>query len=139
MNIIFVCTGNTCRSPLAESIAKEIMPNEHFESRGLFALDNQEVARHAIDIIHEYNLVEPTLSQQFSEQDLKADIILTMSRSHKEVIFTQYGFQDNVYTLHEYVKEVGEVVDPYGGSREIYQYTYDELTKLILKLKEIIC
>ncbi len=32
-----VCTGNTCRSPLAESIAKEVMPNHQFESRGIFA------------------------------------------------------------------------------------------------------
>lgn len=139
MKILFVCTGNTCRSPLAESIAKGVVPNHQFESRGIFAVNNQGVSNYVADLVEERHLTETTLSQQFTEADLKADIILTMSRSHKEMIFMQYGFQDNVYTLHEYVNEVGEVVDPYGGSREIYQYTYDELTKLILKLKEIIC
>lgn len=42
MKLIFVCTGNTCRSPLAESIAKKLMPNDDIQSRGLFAMEGQK-------------------------------------------------------------------------------------------------
>ena len=39
MRIVFVCTGNTCRSPLAESIAKAKFPNHTIVSRGIYAMD----------------------------------------------------------------------------------------------------
>jgi protein-tyrosine-phosphatase len=41
--------------------------------------------------------------------------------------------QNHVFTLHEYVKEAGEVRDPYGGTKEMYVHTYEELVSLILK------
>ncbi|WP_445949953.1 arsenate reductase/protein-tyrosine-phosphatase family protein, partial [Staphylococcus aureus] len=69
----------------------------------------------------------------------KADIILTMSYSHKELIEALFGLQNHVFTLHEYVKEAGEVIDPYCGTKEMYVHTYEELVSLILKLKDIIC
>ncbi len=37
----------------------------------------------------------------------------------------------------EYVKEAGEVIDPYGGTKEMYVHTYEELVSLILKLKRL--
>ncbi|MGT2596794.1 low molecular weight protein arginine phosphatase [Staphylococcus aureus] len=140
MKILFVCTGNTYHSPLAESIAKEVMPNHQFESRGIFAVNNQGVLNYVEDLVEEHHLAETTLSQQFTEADLKADIILTMSYSHKELMRAHFGFYENhVFTLHEYVKEAGEVIDPYGGTKEMYVHTYEELVSLILKLKDIIC
>lgn len=41
--------------------------------------------------------------------------------------------------MYEYVKEVGEVIDLYGGIKEMYVYIYEEFVSLILKLKDIIC
>ena len=47
MKIIFVCTGNTCRSPIAESIATALLPNDSIQSRGLFAMnDNLLLLKH---------------------------------------------------------------------------------------------
>ena len=43
MKIIFVCTGNTCRSPIAESIATALLPNDSIQSRGLFAMNGQSI------------------------------------------------------------------------------------------------
>ena len=45
MRITFVCTGNTCRSPIAESIAKKMLVDDTINSRGLFAIDGQSVSR----------------------------------------------------------------------------------------------
>ena len=84
MKILFVCTGNTCRSPLGK-YCKEVMPNHQFESRGIFAVNNQGVSNYVEDIVEEHHLAKTTLSQQFTEADLKADIILTMSYSHKRI------------------------------------------------------
>ena len=103
MKIIFVCSGNTCRSPLAESIAKSLLPNDSIASRGLFAVEGQAISKESLELIHKYGLPEPSLAQTFRIDDLDADIILTMTQAHKDLIFSIYGRQSNVFTLNEYV------------------------------------
>ena len=67
MKITFVCTGNTCRSPMAESIATALLPDDSIQSRGLFAMDGQSITPEALEVILENNLPEPSLSQTFSK------------------------------------------------------------------------
>lgn len=84
MRITFVCTGNTCRSPIAESIAKKMLVDDTINSRGLFAIDGQSVSPESLEVIMEHNLPEPTVAKQFSEKDLNSDLILTMTDMHKQ-------------------------------------------------------
>ncbi|GGG96293.1 low molecular weight protein arginine phosphatase [Staphylococcus pragensis] len=135
MKIIFVCTGNTCRSPIAESIGKTILPNDTIESRGLFAVNGQSVTPESLEVILEHDLPEPTSAQQFSESDLDSDLILTMTQSHKAQLINAYGENIPVYTLSEYVGENEEVDDPFGGSIDTYRYTFNQLYSLIHKLQ----
>lgn len=135
MKIIFVCTGNTCRSPLAESIAKKLLPNDDIQSRGLFAMDGQAISEASLQLIHDHHLPEPTNAQQLGIDDLEADLILTMSKSHKELIMAQYGQHSNVYTLNEYVNVNGEIADPYGTPAEVYEQTYHKIYDLVKKMK----
>jgi protein-tyrosine phosphatase len=65
MRIIFVCTGNTCRSPLAESIAKNELDECIVESRGLFAMDGSPISKNSQEIIAEKNLPESSNAQSF--------------------------------------------------------------------------
>ena len=62
MRITFVCTGNTCRSPIAESIAKKMLVDDTINSRGLFAIDGQSVSPESLEVIMEHNLPEPTVA-----------------------------------------------------------------------------
>ncbi|MEQ6029948.1 low molecular weight protein arginine phosphatase [Staphylococcus saccharolyticus] len=135
MKIIFVCTGNTCRSPLAESIGMQLLPSENITSRGLFTVNGQSISKESLKLIHQFNLPEPTCTQQFSIDDLEADLILTMTTYHKDLLMAQYGQNLNVYTLSDYVNDNEEVQDPFGGSSEVYEQTYHQIYELIEKLK----
>lgn len=135
MKIIFVCTGNTCRSPMAESIAQSKLPNHTIVSRGIYAIDGQPISDHTKEILLERQLNMPYQAQSFTASDLEADLILTMGSSHKHTIKQLYDNPEHVFTLNEYVGQVGEVSDPFGGSKSAYLEIYNELNLLIDSLK----
>ena len=70
-----------------------------------------------------------------------ADIILTMTKSHKSYLLSAYPqFNDKIFTIHEYSIGTNEdVADPFGGSIEVYEECFGELFgligELIIKLK----
>ncbi|BFL67277.1 MULTISPECIES: low molecular weight protein arginine phosphatase [Staphylococcus] len=135
MKLIFVCTGNTCRSPLAESIAKKLMPNDDIQSRGLFAMEGQKISKESLQLIHSHHLPKPSNAQQFTLEDLEADLILTMSPSHKDLIKSQYGQYSNVYTINEYAGIEGHIEDPFGCSFEVYEKTFQNIYDLLKKIE----
>ncbi|MCE4957585.1 low molecular weight protein arginine phosphatase [Macrococcoides caseolyticum] len=140
MEIVFVCTGNTCRSPLAESIAKSLTSAHQFSSRGIYASIGTEASLHTQQIIEKYALPAPTLSAPFTKDDSTKDLILTMTQSHRDTILSMYP-KSNVYTLREYTEGAAkDIIDPYGGDYEIYHTTYvtlkENITKLLTKIDE---
>ncbi|MCO4329368.1 low molecular weight protein arginine phosphatase [Staphylococcus hyicus] len=136
MRIIFVCTGNTCRSPMAESIATQILPHHQIESRGLMAIEGQPIASHTLEVLRTKNYPQPTSAQPFQYEDLTADLILTMTVDHKKHIECLYGMQQHVHTLKDYINQSADIPDPFGGPLEHYQMLFEQLEKDIFKLKE---
>ncbi|HSP47126.1 MAG TPA: low molecular weight protein arginine phosphatase [Clostridiaceae bacterium] len=137
MKVLFVCTGNTCRSPMAEVIFNEVYRNRHTsESRGLHARAGDIISPEALIILNrEYGYSEHRESQKLGQNDIvEADVIITMTEGQKLEIAHQYG-NDKLYTLKELAHETGDVMDPYGQDELEYVRTFSEIRELITKIE----
>ncbi|MGG0645025.1 low molecular weight protein arginine phosphatase [Sporosarcina gallistercoris] len=135
MNICFICTGNTCRSPLAEGILKsKQLEGVSVRSAGVYATDGALISSHSRNLLEEHGMPVTPTSRRFTQQDLEwADLILTMTVSHRDMLRSAYAEQaDKIVTLKEYAGSAEyDVQDPYGGNSAVYQQTFEELSDQI--------
>ncbi|WP_020007253.1 hypothetical protein [Salinicoccus albus] len=130
MRKIFVCTGNTCRSPLAESYANTKYQNENFESRGLMVTSGATSCE-SIEIIKRESLLHPSAPEQLTEADTADSLILTMTAPHKQRIKAQYP-SANVMLVSEFADgSKVSVPDPAGGSKAQYEDVFNQLKHYI--------
>jgi protein-tyrosine-phosphatase len=137
MKILFVCTGNTCRSPMAEAIvhARKIDGIEA-RSAGIYAGESP-LSVNARKVLDEQAIEFDHTSKPLNPLDLEwAELVLTMTHSHKMLLMQYYPeMATKLHTVKEFADgSVGDISDPFGGSLSDYRRTFDELEQLIDKL-----
>lgn len=131
MIITFICTGNTCRSPLAEGLFKKMHPEYEIHSAGLSAVFGMNVSENSVIAARDYDVdISEHISRPLSRELLMAtDLFVCLSHSHAMQLIPVVG-NGRVYVLGDGIS------DPYGGSPEVYKNCAKEIFDGLIKLNE---
>lgn len=140
MRVLFLCTGNTCRSPMAEAIARRFAAERGLDdlavaSAGTSAWDAAPASDGALLVALEHDLDLNGHRAQVLTRELvaAADLLLTMSPHHRERAIV-LGGEGKTHLLTDYAARsvTGRPVqDPFGGELDVYRETYTELEREI--------
>ncbi len=146
MKIVFVCTGNTCRSPMAEAlmVARAGAGNLDIEvdSCGTSVYESEDINSKAVQALYSIGISGfEHRSRQLDKNDIQsADIVLTMTQQQKFSITKVYSeYKYKIFTICEYTRDSkDDVTDPYGKSQIFYNFCVKELQTLVDELYEIV-
>lgn len=139
-NILFVCTGNTCRSPMAAAIACRMLEERGWrhvtvQSAGIAANPGAPATGHAVHVAAEKRLDLGSHAAQVLTPQLVgwADLVLVMGPSHLAAV-CELGGVEKVALVTDFQDGDGfgaPIEDPYGGDEGAYRRAFDQLTAAI--------
>lgn len=141
MRVLFVCTGNTCRSPMAEAILNREIQSGHRDgwaalSAGLFPSVGAPAAAHAQTVMQARGAdLSSHRSRRLAAAYIDAaDRVVTMTTAMKATVAAMYPEAgEKIITLSEWAGETGDVVDPFGGNVADYERCADDIEQKILR------
>ncbi len=135
--ILFICTGNVCRSPMADGLLKHMLRGRNdvqVVSAGLGALDGSIATDTAIEVMTELGIDISSHVSQPLNSDLvrQADFIFTMTRQQQDMIQALYpAAAEKTFLVREFEESVAaetkDIADPIGQSVEVYRRTRDQI------------
>lgn len=148
--ILFICTGNTCRSSMAQGLFNEMVKRDtalrgiySAASAGTDAWDGDFASEHSIRVLSEKYGIDIGLhrSRQVTLRHIEeAFLVLTMTAAHRRALLSLYPqAADKTFTLKEYVDEKAtglDIPDPFGYPAEAYAQCASDLYRNIQKLLE---
>lgn len=134
MKITFVCTGNTCRSAMAEGICKKILADRGIkgiecQSCGLGAFNGDSASPLAIEAAKEHGAdISAHRSRQINQYIFdETSLMVCMTARHKQAVMT-------LNPKFKIVVPEPEISDPYGGSKEVYELCADQIESFVAAL-----
>jgi protein-tyrosine-phosphatase len=142
VRILFVCSGNTCRSPLAEAIARKLLVElgAHdvvVESAGVHAIDGGGASTGALEVARQHGLdLEGFESRRLTSAAVeRADLVLVMEPAHRPAVLSLSPLADmRTQLLGQLAGTTGAeaaVPDPFGGSLESYRRTFRRIDEFL--------
>jgi protein-tyrosine-phosphatase len=150
--VLFICTGNTCRSPMAEGALRVLLQGKGIDnieafSAGTAAIPGCPATLYAIEAVKTWNAdISGHKSRPLTPELLEeVDLILVMTPSHyQNVISMLPEARGKTYLLKNFPEpgDTGEgVADPIGGSLDMYNHTFleigEELGRILADLIEL--
>ena len=136
MHITFICTGNTCRSPMAEGIARKNIETNYpdsgvtVSSAGLNTFNGSPASQHAIDVCREIGIDLMNHRSRRINQEIadSTDLFAVMTENHAAFL-RQCGIpSDRIVVLGE------GIPDPFGGDIDVYRECRDEIYAAVSRL-----
>jgi protein-tyrosine-phosphatase len=138
--ILFVCTGNICRSPMAAALfsakVEAVGDAEKYrvESAGTWALVNQPASDYAVEMMSRrgLSLKEHSARTITNEMIDDAALIIVMTRDHQQAIAAEFPqARAKIHLMSEFVGQYYDIGDPYGRELQMYEICADDLSQLI--------
>jgi RpiB/LacA/LacB family sugar-phosphate isomerase len=142
--VLFICTGNVCRSPMAEGLFRHaVAARGDFRviSAGLGAIDGQPPSPHAVQAMRELGIdISHQRSHMLTAQFVReADYVFGMTHSHVDSVSLLYPqVAERVFLLREFDETLDpfekDISDPIGGSYEVYLDCRDQIEQGIASI-----
>ena len=138
MKIMFVCTGNTCRSPLAHAfmldlLGKMNMRNVEVDSAGIGCNFGDPISTNSQEVLKENGIEFEHTSKPISLEDIKeSDYIICMTKSHK-MMLSAFAPKEKLFCIDDITHD-GDVIDPYGRDLDTYRKTGEQIKNAVEKI-----
>lgn len=145
-NILLVCTGNVCRTPMAEYLLKDLVKREYLhhlaevESAGTSGLDGNPAAEFTTEVCEKYGIDTKRHIARSVEPDMvkRADLILCMGMNNKLELVERFPeFQEKIFLLRQFgddARKFHTIEDPYSGPKEFYEEIFLQIREEIFRI-----
>jgi protein-tyrosine-phosphatase len=117
--IIFICTGNTCRSPMAAALMRRALPGASISSAGVYAAPGARPSAEAVAVMREMGIdISGHRARKFTCGMADGAVLVPMTHGHEEMLRAMCPGARVVRFL-----DGADVPDPFGGSTESYRKT----------------